>query len=103
MPVQLAQRLINVDEYFKMAEAGILTEEDRVELIRGQILEMSPIGSKHAACVDKVSALLHQAVHSGEAIIRVQNPVQLDNFSEPEPDITLLKPVPDYPVHRFRR
>lgn len=96
MPVQLAQRLITVEEYLKMAGAGILTEEDRVELIRGQIIKMSPIGSRHAACVDKIVALFHRLLASEDLIIRGQNPVQLDDYSEPEPDIAVLKPHPDY-------
>jgi len=96
MSVQPAPRLINVDEYLKMAEAGILSQEDRVELIDGQILRMSPIGSRHAACVDKISALLHQLIPSGQTIIRVQNPVRLNDYSEPEPDIAILKPAADY-------
>lgn len=96
MPVQLEQRLINVEEYFKMAEAGILSRDDRVELIRGQIIQMSPIGSKHAACVDKINSFFHQLIAPEIAIIRVQNPVQLGSYSEPEPDVAVLKPTPDF-------
>lgn len=96
MPVQLAQRLINVEEYFRMAEAGILSWDDRVELIRGQIIQMSPIGSKHAACVDRFNSIFHQLINSDVAIIRVQNPVQLSEYSEPEPDVSVLKPDPDF-------
>lgn len=51
MSIQLARRLIHADEYYKMAEAGILTEKDHVELIHGEIIEMSPIGNKHASIV----------------------------------------------------
>ena len=79
-----------------MAEVGILSRDDRVELIRGQILQMSPIGSKHAACVDKINAFLQQSIALDLAIIRVQNPVQLGKYSEPEPDIAVLKPNPDF-------
>ncbi|MEQ9168508.1 MAG: Uma2 family endonuclease, partial [Fulvivirga sp.] len=72
MTVQLARRLINVSEYHGMAEAGILKPEDKVELIHGEILEMSPIGSKHAALVDKLSNLFMR-IFDSSTIIRVQN------------------------------
>lgn len=97
MPVELAQRLISVKEYYKMAEVGILSEDDRVELILGKIIQISPIGSKHAASVDKALALLHKLnAQNQNVIIRGQNPVRLSDFSEPEPDIALLKPSLDY-------
>lgn len=54
MAVQLLKRRFTVEEYHRMAEAGILTEDDRVELLDGEIVEMAPIGSKHAACVDRL-------------------------------------------------
>ena len=56
---------------------------------------MSPIGSRHAACVARLSALLTVALQ-GEAIVWVQNPVRLDEWSEPQPDLTLLRPSVDY-------
>jgi Uma2 family endonuclease len=84
-----------VAEYYKMAEAGILTEDDRVELIRGEIIEMSPIGSRHAGCVKRVAALLYR--YAGQAaIVSVQDPIHLDDFSEPQPDVALLAPRSDY-------
>jgi Uma2 family endonuclease len=58
MGVQLARRLFTVAEYHKMAEAGILSEDDRVELLEGEIVAMSPIGSRHAACVMRLTELL---------------------------------------------
>ncbi|MEM6361026.1 MAG: Uma2 family endonuclease [Bacteroidota bacterium] len=95
MEVQLSKRLISVNEYHVMAEAGILTSEDKVELIQGEILEMSPIGTKHAAIVDKLTNLLVKIV-SNTAIIRVQNPVYINDLNEPEPDISVLKTRRDY-------
>lgn len=78
-----------------MIEAGILQENDRVELIDGEILHMSPIGSRHAACVNRLNTLLTR--HMGDtAIISVQNPVRLNDYSEPEPDIAVLKPRDDF-------
>ena len=67
-------RLFTVAEYYRMAEAGIFTEDDRVELIEGEVVAMSPIGSRHAACVDKISALLRDALPAETAIVRVQSP-----------------------------
>lgn len=95
MSVQYARRLIDVREYHRMVEADILTEKDRVELINGEIIEMSPIGSKHAAIVDRISNTL-MAHLAGRAIVRVQSPVQIDGLSEPEPDIVLLRTKADF-------
>jgi Uma2 family endonuclease len=78
-----------------MAESGILTEDDRVELIRGEIIDMSPIGTKHAACVRRLSNKLGQRL-GNRIILSVQNPVVLDNNSEPQPDVALLKPRDDF-------
>jgi Uma2 family endonuclease len=90
-----AKKLFTVDDYYRMAEAGILKPNDRVELICGEIIEMSPIGKRHAAAVDRANDLFAGLVH-GRATIRVQNPNKLDQFNEPEPDISLLKPRIDY-------
>lgn len=90
MSVQIERWVFNVDEYHRMSEAGILSEDDRVELIEGEIVKMSPIGSRHAACVNELAALFIHAA-SQVAIVSVQNPIRLDDFSEPQPDIALLK------------
>jgi Uma2 family endonuclease len=96
MSVQLERRYFTVDEYSKMSEAGIFSPDDRVELIEGEIIKMSPIGSPHAACVDRiVNTSLVQLVGRG-VIIRVQSPIILDDYSEPQPDITLLRSRPDF-------
>ena len=90
MSSQLAKRYFSVTEYYRMAEAGILTEADRVELIEGEIIKMSPIGSLHAACVKRLNRLLQR--QCGDAVVvSVQDPVRLSDFSEPEPDIALLR------------
>jgi Uma2 family endonuclease len=78
-----------------MAEAGILGEDDRVELVEGVIVEMAAMGSRHAACVDRLNRYLNRLVGE-EILIRVQNPIRLDDASEPEPDIALLKPRDDF-------
>ena len=88
------RRLWTVDEYHRMGEAGLLANEDRVELVEGELVQMAPIGSEHAGCVGGLTRLLVMAV--GErAIVFVQNPVRLDERSEPQPDFAVLKPRAD--------
>lgn len=95
MSVQVERRHFSVTEYRRMAETGILSEDDRVELIEGEVIEMSPIGSRHAACVRRLDALFNQRL-GGAAQVSAQNPILIDDFSQPEPDVALLKPRPDY-------
>ena len=78
-----------------MAEAGILSEDDRVELIEGEIVEIAPIGSRHGGHVNRLNRLFSQRA-GDQAIVSVQNPVRLGEHSEPKPDLTLLKPRPDF-------
>lgn len=95
MASQAARRMFTTDEYHRMAEAGILTEEDRVELIEGEIVRMSPIGSRHAASTDRLTALFSRRL-GRRAIVRVQSPIELDHHSEPQPDLAILKPRADF-------
>jgi Uma2 family endonuclease len=95
MSVQFQKRYFNVDEYYRMAEVGLLSPDDRVELIEGEIVEMSPIGCTHAGTIDRSSTFLNRKL-SGTVIVRVQNPVRISDFSEPQPDISLLKPRKDF-------
>ena len=95
MAVQLVRRSFTVDEYHRMVQAGILGEDDRVELLEGEIVEMAPIGSRQAACVDRLTQLFSDRVR-GRAIVRVQNPIRLGQRSEPQPDLTLLNPRSDF-------
>jgi len=84
-----------VDDYHRMAEADIFGPDDRVELIDGEVVEMSPIGSRHAGCVNRLNRLL--TANLGErAIVAVQNPIQVGDLSEPQPDLVLLRPRPDF-------
>jgi Uma2 family endonuclease len=92
---EVARRQITVDEYYRKAEAGILRADDRVELIEGEILEMLPIGSRHASVVDQISAALYSQMPDQLIIVRVLGPVRLSNLSEPIPDIVLLQPRAD--------
>lgn len=90
MSAQLEKRYFSVDEYYRMAEAGVLKPDDRVELIEGEIIKMSPIGSPHAACVSRLNRLMHNQSRL-QFTVSVQNPVRLSNFSEPVPDLVLLR------------
>lgn len=78
-----------------MADAGIFGEDDRVELLAGEIVEMTPIGSRHAACVSRLNRLLSQRLGE-EYIVRVQDPVRLDDHSEPQPDVAVVKARRDF-------
>jgi Uma2 family endonuclease len=95
MSLQIAKRLLTVAEYHKMAEAGILDEDDRVELIHGEIIEMSPIGSKHSGHVKRINALFYRLL-GDKVIIGVQDPVALGKYNEPEPDIAILRYRDDF-------
>ena len=83
--------LINVTDYHRMIDAGIFTEDDRLELIEGEIIPMSPVGWRHINAVNKLN-MYFAARLAGRVIVSVQNPVQLGNLSEPEPDVVLLRP-----------
>lgn len=96
------KREFTVEEYHRMAASGILTEQDRVELLDGQIYVMSPIGSQHAACVRRLSRLLYQRAEP-QAIVSVQNPILLSPDSESEPDVALLAPRDDDYASRHPR
>lgn len=92
----------SVSDYHRMGEAGVLGPDLNVELLNGHIYEMSPIGSRHAACVDRLTRLFMHAVDD-RAIVRVQNPIVLPPDSEPEPDVALLKPRDDDYASRHPR
>ncbi len=83
-------RRFTVDEYYKMAEAGILSEDDRVELINGEIIEMSPIGIRHRNCVNTLNRFLNKLLPD-DFIVSVQNPVRLGDREEPVPDIAVTQ------------
>lgn len=90
MSVEIAKYSFTAEEFERLGEAGILRQDARLELIEGEIFEMSPIGSLHAACVDALALLLFEIARR-RFIVRVQNPVLLNDFSEPQPDVTLLR------------
>ena len=97
----LTKKRFTADEYHHMAEVGILAPRDRVELIDGEIIVMSPIGSRHSACVACANRALINAVGE-KAIVQPQGSVRLDLFYEPEPDLVLLRPQADFYATRYR-
>lgn len=94
-PGLMRRHRLTVDEYYRMAEAGVLAPDARVELIEGEIVDMAPMKSRHAGIVTRLNSLLHDAV-GRQAIVACQTPLRLGNRSEPEPDLMLLKPRDDF-------
>ena len=95
MTVQLLTRKFTTEQYHLMHEAGVFAEGDRLELINGEITEMSPIGRKHAACVNRLVTLFTKKL-GDRVIVSVQNPIRLADNSEPQPDLAILKPRNDF-------
>ena len=95
MSVEVAKYSFTVEEYERMGEAGIFPIDARLELIEGEIVKMSPIGDPNAACVDVLDELIRMAL-GRTVIVRVQNPVMLNDYSAPQPDITILKRRDDF-------
>lgn len=95
MSVAPARYTFSVEEWHQMGEAGLFHENPRVELLDGEVIQMSPIGNRHLACVNRLNRLLVVAV-GDQAIVSVQNPVRLGDYSEPQPDLTLLLPRADF-------
>jgi Uma2 family endonuclease len=89
---------ITVDEYYRMAEVGLLAPDARVELIEGEIIDMAPIGTDHGSVVDKLTRLFVNAA-GDRAIVRIQGAIRLDRSSEPQPDLALLVPRADFYSH----
>ena len=94
-PVTLQRRRFTVAEYARMLTAGILSEDDRVELIDGEVRVMSPIGPLHAALVDRLTRIL-VLLCATSAIVRVQSAIQLNDYTEPQPDLAVLQLRDDF-------
>jgi Uma2 family endonuclease len=92
---EVKRRRFTVDEYYRMAEAGILKVGEHVELIEGDVVTMCPIGSWHASGVDRLNYGFSTRL-AGRALVRVQSPIRLSDNSEPEPDIALLRLRDDF-------
>lgn len=86
---ELRRRRFSVEEYHRMGEAGIFGDDERVELIEGEIVQMNPIGSRHAACVRGLTRLLGMSLGE-ELLLDVQNPIELNGGLEPQPDLAVL-------------
>jgi len=93
MPV-LTEHRFNVRAYYRMAESGVLPPDARVELLNGRIIDMSPIGPAHGGTVKQLSRLFNLLAR-GRWLVSTQDPVRLDDHSEPEPDVALLKTADD--------
>ncbi len=96
------QHQISVEEYYRMAETGALSPDARVELLEGEIIHMSPIGPFHGSVTKQLIHLLAAAAR-GRWVVAAQDPLHLDDHSEPQPDLMLLKPVPDFYRRRHPR
>jgi Uma2 family endonuclease len=96
LPAEVKRHRFDVEEYHRMLEAGVLSEDDRVELIGGEIVDMTPIGRPHLSCVVALTHLLVMAA-GGRYYVSVQNPIRLGPSDEPQPDISLIgtRPEPD--------
>ena len=99
MEMEVTKKLFTVDEFYRIAEAGIFTEDDRVELIDGEIIEMSPVGNLHIACVHRATTFFTEAF-GRRAIVSIQSPLRLSKYTEPLPDVIVLKPVADFYASR---
>jgi Uma2 family endonuclease len=94
-PLAPTRHRLSVDALYRMAEAGILTDPHRVELIDGEIIDMAAIGSPHAAITNRLVRCFARAVADGLMLVSVQNPLRLDGYNEPQPDLMLLRPHGD--------
>ena len=94
-PLAPARHRLDVYDYFRMLETGILAETDRVELIDGAVIDMPPIGHDHAGTVNQLNELLG-AVCYRRAVVSIQNPVRFDRFNELQPDIAICRPRADF-------
>lgn len=95
MLAPVTRHRFTAEEYHRLIEAGVFDEDDRVELLDGEVIEVSPIGSRHGAAVRRATYILMRGLAS-EAIVSVQNPVRISDLSEPQPDLALLKPRRDF-------
>ena len=88
--------------FHEMVDKGILNEDDRLELIEGELVTMSPIGPEHMGVVNQVAQILIRQLEQ-RAIVSIQGPIALDEFSEPQPDLALLVQRDDFYKHSLPR
>lgn len=94
-PELLRRHAVSVADYYRMAEVGLLAPDARVELIEGEVIDMAPIGTRHASTVMRLTAMA-SAHLATKAIVSVQMPLRLSERSEPQPDLALLRPRDDF-------
>ena len=95
MTITIEHRQFTIDDVNQMINAGILAEDEHIELIEGKLVKMSPPGILHAACVDRLTKTLSRQV-ADDILISVQNPIAIHTHTQPEPDVFLLAPRDDY-------
>ncbi|MEY2985269.1 MAG: hypothetical protein RLZZ568_1886 [Cyanobacteriota bacterium] len=100
--MSLLTHKFTVEQYHQLSEKNVLSPESRVELIQGEVLDMSPIGIRHGTTVKRLNAFFAVQL-SQKAIVSVQDPIQINNYSEPQPDLALLKFQPDFYGDRLPR
>ena len=99
MAVSVQRRSFTSVEYWRMVETEIIGEDERVELLDGEIVAMSPIGSEHAWCVNRLTDIF---TSHGQSIVAVQNPLHLGDRSDPQPDLVLLRTGTSQRLHPAR-
>ena len=95
MQIETTRKRFTVDDYYRMAEAGILQPTDRVELVEGEVVEMSPIGDRHAMAVNRATMVFARGL-GDKVVVSVQNAVRIDRYNEPQPDVVLIRPREDF-------
>lgn len=95
MAVEPLRKRFTCSDFHAMADAGIFAPDDRVELIEGEIYQMTPIENRHAGCVNRLTTFFTEGL-TGRVIVSVQNPVHLNDFSEPQPDLAILRRRADF-------
>ncbi len=93
MVIRSPHKKFTIEQYHQMAASGILTPTDRVELIEGEIVQMSPVGPRHAICVDRLNKCFSRNLPP-EVVVRVQSPIHLNKNTEPQPDLTIFLEKP---------
>ena len=95
-PGSALRHRFDVDDYYRMAEAGILSRADRLELIEGEVVDMAPIGAAHGGKVNRLTSLVGRLAAGGQVVASVQGPLRLGPHSELQPDLMLLRPRADF-------
>jgi Uma2 family endonuclease len=108
MRIEVEKRRFTVDEYHRMCEIGVIGFEERTELIDGEIIKMTSPSTRHVACTNRATAYFAEAFGRRRAIVSIQNPLLLNLYNEPQSDVVVLKPTPDFykntgltPEHAF--